>query len=325
MKGGRLFEWLTIGLLGAGLVALKLKEVRDEMVSVDDAARGAYHNAKLSTRAENEISFSARRTTNASATVVLCHGLGATSNSMALLADQLHETQGLDVVLYDRPGYRRSRVGSPYPFVLQEAVDDLSDLVDAEVRADVPLFLIGHSLGGYLASRFASANPHRVQKLWLIEPTHPREVVQDTAKRRGVLAITEMIRMNADLAKLGLSTLKGDEGSTTAATDNPYAAQISADLDTGRTWAAMRREWNAISSLLLDGHATTPEQNAGVDVNIITSDHTLSSSSQQRALFEEYVNGDGRIHIVRNSDHQSIILSGSGSEEIARIIGLQHA
>lgn len=325
MKKSRLFEWITIALLGTTLAALKIKEIRDEIVSVDNKRRRPYRHGNMLTSAENKIAFSSRHTAGAPATVVLCHGLGSSSNSMVLLADSLREGYGLNVLVYDRPGYRRSRVGTPYPFVLQESVDDLGDLIDAEVRAGTPLILAGHSLGGYIASRYASANPHRVQAAWLIEPTHPKEVATDPGKRRGVLAITEMIRINADLAKLGMSTLKGDDASVQAASENPYAIQISADLDTGRTWAAMRREWEAISSLLLDGQAEVPKQMTALDINVIASDSTLESSTRQRPLFEEYLNGDGRLHVLRDFDHQSIILSASGTREVARLIGQNYA
>ncbi len=63
---------------------------------------------------------------------------------------------------------------------------DLAGIVDAAVGAE-PLFLVGHSMGGTIATLFAGAMPARVAKLAVLEgvgpPDNPHDVAPDRMKR----------------------------------------------------------------------------------------------------------------------------------------------
>jgi pimeloyl-ACP methyl ester carboxylesterase len=96
--------------------------------------------------------------------VLLLHGLGTTSETWADTILALSKTQR--VVAPDLWGHggsggsRRLRHIEP----LVEAVDALCDALGLEATA-----VVGHSLGGLVAMRFALAHKHRVTKLALVD------------------------------------------------------------------------------------------------------------------------------------------------------------
>jgi pimeloyl-ACP methyl ester carboxylesterase len=98
-----------------------------------------------------------------------------------LLAEQFH------VVALDLPGHGRSDwrpAGTWYHYI-----DYVSDVVAAADVLGWPRFdLLGHSLGGAVASTLAAACPHRVRRLLLIEALGPASGEAEqalTALRRG--------------------------------------------------------------------------------------------------------------------------------------------
>lgn len=89
-------------------------------------------------------------------TVVIVHGLGEHIGRHEDLAARLN-AWGWRVAGADLRGHGRSggaRGGLPHADAL---LDDLSRLIDAvRERADAPLLLLGHSMGGLVASRFVA-------------------------------------------------------------------------------------------------------------------------------------------------------------------------
>ena len=109
----------------------------------------------------------------AGAPVVVCEaGLGSTGDHWAWFADAL---PGCRVVTYHRAGYGSSRPPARTTDLrdtdlLGRAQDDLADLVAQEADG-APVVLVGHSLGGHLAVRFAAEHPDLVRALVLLDPT----------------------------------------------------------------------------------------------------------------------------------------------------------
>jgi alpha-beta hydrolase superfamily lysophospholipase len=91
--------------------------------------------------------------------VLLVHGLGEHSGRYAHVAEALNAI-GLDVTAYDHRGHGRSggpRGRLPHADAL---VDDLRQVFDALATEDpawAPPFLLGHSMGGGIAARAATA------------------------------------------------------------------------------------------------------------------------------------------------------------------------
>jgi pimeloyl-ACP methyl ester carboxylesterase len=95
-------------------------------------------------------------------TVVLVHGLGSRVQHWFPLARILAERHRL--VFVELPGHGETPL--PTPFSLDRATQALDGAL-AEIQG--PVFLVGHSVGGLLATAEAIAHPERVRGLVLVE------------------------------------------------------------------------------------------------------------------------------------------------------------
>lgn len=98
--------------------------------------------------------------------VVLMHGLGAAANNFVPLMVAL-QPHVQSIVAVDMPGHGMSP-GTLRPVELEEIFDALRTAVDA--LCGMPFSLVGNSLGGAMAIRYASAFPQRVRSLALLSP-----------------------------------------------------------------------------------------------------------------------------------------------------------
>jgi len=95
------------------------------------------------------------------AVVLLSHGLGEHAGRYAALARDL-APRGVEVHALDHRGHGRSggiRGHTPRWEALVEDFDAFAHRVMEIAPADVPLFLLGHSLGGLIAIRWLEAPP----------------------------------------------------------------------------------------------------------------------------------------------------------------------
>ena len=99
-------------------------------------------------------------------TVVLVHGLGdkASQDWDGLAADLSKDYR---VVRFDLPGFGRSTKGN-LAYTPDSYTQFLHALVNREVRAR-PFFLVGHSMGGAIALRYAALHPQDVTALVLVD------------------------------------------------------------------------------------------------------------------------------------------------------------
>ncbi len=110
--------------------------------------------------------FYERSTRESTSTLVLIHGLGTSSSTW------VHLIPGLDprwnVFALDLPGFGFSKINSGSPFA---RMDELCQSVVTFIETKVPrpFFLLGHSLGGWLAARFAVEHPDNVKHLILVD------------------------------------------------------------------------------------------------------------------------------------------------------------
>lgn len=103
-------------------------------------------------------------------TVLLCHGLSATRNSV-VHGSRAIPRAGRRLVLWDARGHGTSDpapAGEGYGYERQ--AKDLAAIVDEATGEDQRLVVGGHSMGCHTAAAWALANPDRVSGLVLIGP-----------------------------------------------------------------------------------------------------------------------------------------------------------
>jgi pimeloyl-ACP methyl ester carboxylesterase len=113
---------------------------------------------------------------------VLLHGFMDAAGTWDIVAPSL-AALGMRVLAPDMRGFGdapRVPRGAYYHFA--DYVADLADLVDA--AAPEPLYLVGHSMGGTIATLFTGAFPDRVAKLALLEGLGPPDNPPDAAPDR---------------------------------------------------------------------------------------------------------------------------------------------
>jgi len=107
------------------------------------------------------------RQTGTGPDVVLLHGLGDSSIGWQFIEPNLIQA-GHRVTVWDALGAGRSDKPASGGYSIQAHVQRLEELLDALGVQQAAI--IGHSLGGSIALRFAERNPERVRALCLIDP-----------------------------------------------------------------------------------------------------------------------------------------------------------
>jgi alpha-beta hydrolase superfamily lysophospholipase len=105
------------------------------------------------------------------AVVVIAHGAGEHSGRYAHVAARLVD-EGYAVYALDHRGHGRSAGHRAVIDRMDNAVEDLDRLVTtaASEQPGVPIFLVGHSMGGTIALRYAIAHQDRLTGLILSAP-----------------------------------------------------------------------------------------------------------------------------------------------------------
>jgi alpha-beta hydrolase superfamily lysophospholipase len=123
-----------------------------------------------------------------SAAVVLAHGAGEHSARYGHVAARL-TGEGLALHALDHRGHGRSEGRRAYIDRTANAVSDLDQLVvrTRERHPDVPLFLLGHSMGGWLAIAYVLEHQERLDGLLLSAPLAALEAASAATRLVGKL------------------------------------------------------------------------------------------------------------------------------------------
>ncbi len=155
-------------------------------------------------------------------TLVLVHGLGSGAEHWLPMARELARDHR--VVLVELPGHGVSEM--PAALSLDELADGLDRALDAE--SSEPVTLVGHSIGGLVATAEALRAPQRVRALVLIETA-----------LRPQLAPSDRDGLLASLASDYLGTLHGaysSFGRDSAQGEALYASAARLDSAAMTTW-----------------------------------------------------------------------------------------
>ncbi len=107
-----------------------------------------------------QIYFNKELVDNSKAAVVIVHGLCEHQGRYDYFADALHAA-GYSTYRFDHRGHGKSEGEFPHLTSFQELIDDTKVVVDIalEENPDTPVFVYGHSMGGFTVALFGATYP----------------------------------------------------------------------------------------------------------------------------------------------------------------------
>ena len=99
---------------------------------------------------------------DARAAIVIVHGLCEHQGRYDYFAEKLHQA-GISTYRFDHRGHGRSEGERTYYSDFNEILDDTNVFVDLAIKEnpDIPVFLLGHSMGGYTVSLYGAKYPDK--------------------------------------------------------------------------------------------------------------------------------------------------------------------
>ena len=213
------------------------------------------------------------------ATVLVVHGLGEHAGRYDALALRLNEW-GFAVRSYDQYGHGES--GGPRGGLSQRRrlLDDLADLVESSRRRSpgTPLVLLGHSLGGLVASSFVAQRMLPVEALVL---SSPLLALRLTPVQKLLMSIVPKVAPNLTVSNGIDATLLSHDPEVVVA----YRADpLVHDRICGRLAAFMAEEPAAVRERAANWHVPTLLMYAGDDQVVDPEGSRLFAESAPPAL-----------------------------------------
>ena len=116
----------------------------------------------------------------AKTTALLIHGLGSSSCFYKTITPSLKST--VRYISPDTPGSGLSELGNSEQSISSIAKDVIGLLDELQVREKI--VVVGHSMGGIIASYLAAEHPDRVKGVVLIGPVNPVPAMADVFSKR---------------------------------------------------------------------------------------------------------------------------------------------
>lgn len=113
------------------------------------------------------LTYRATEAPASSQNIVFLHGLLGNAKSWTYQFQDSRLTSGYRMVAWDAPGFGESDL---LPADIDAYVTALAEFI--ATVADGPVHLVGHSMGGTLAQRYAARHPERISRL-VLSCTHP--------------------------------------------------------------------------------------------------------------------------------------------------------
>lgn len=131
---------------------------------------------------EKSLFYTTNSSFNPTKTLLLIHGLGSSSCFYAPITPLLTSSSSVRCIAFDAHGSGLSSNVSQEQSIETLAQDALKllDALDVQERVVV----VGHSLGGIVASTFAAKNPERVKGVVLLGPVNPSPALAEPFGKR---------------------------------------------------------------------------------------------------------------------------------------------
>ncbi|KAH7312926.1 3-oxoadipate enol-lactone hydrolase-like protein [Rhexocercosporidium sp. MPI-PUGE-AT-0058] len=246
-------------------------------------------------------STSASPTTNPHTTLFI-HGLGSSSCFYSTIIPYL--TSQTRCVALDTPGSGLSSLGTQEQ-TIQTIAEDALALLDA-LDVNEKVIVVGHSMGGIVASEIAARFKERVKGVILLGPVNPAEGLKEVFGKRVEIVKAEGLEPLANT----IPTLATGSKSTSL-----HHAFIRS-LILGTTPAGYISLCNAIAN------ATKPDY-ASIDVPLLIlagEDDKTAPLAGAEAIAREYgtKGGEKKVEVFRGVGHWHCVEAG---EEVGRLVG----
>ncbi len=106
------------------------------------------------------------QTSKKRARLIIVHGLGEHIARYDVISEDFTKC-GIEMVGFDQRGHGRNPGVKGYVKSFELFLDDLKEFVKKESEDEIPVFMLGHSLGGLIAARYAEEYPNTIKGLVL--------------------------------------------------------------------------------------------------------------------------------------------------------------
>ena len=128
-------------------------------------------------------------------TVVLIHGIASDSSTFNHALNYLENEKKINArfITYDLLGAGKSQKNDDLEYNYDEQLEALDYSLElAEIKT--PLILVGHSLGTFIVTRYASENPKKVNRLILVSPpVYTKEDLKNPAFMAGIKVFEDAV------------------------------------------------------------------------------------------------------------------------------------
>ncbi len=299
-------------ILASGLIASLGRSLR--------VRRAASDAQTLETASGNRLVYRWNAPRRESAPIlVLEHGMLATPEHFAWVTAGL--PQDIDVLTYWRAGYGPS-ANEARVYGVEEAADDLAELLSTLSADDSPIYVGGHSLGGLIARRAAEICRPSIRGVIYIDSSHPGQLQISEGQKRGADLLTQAFSGVPTSIRLGWGWLLSKPEWLSSLPSDLHRSVLDQYRD-ARLWSAGLKEWRSVKRYFAQrrNRDVTPLPMSAL---VISAENTLRADPAQNDLHGQLAasHAAGAVQmVVLHATHDSLMTDRFHAAEVGAAIG----
>lgn len=251
--------------------------------------------------------------------LVLEHGMISTPEHFAWVREGL--PTDVDVLTYWRAGYGPS-ANTSGSFGVEEAADDLNELLESLPNDGSDIYVGGHSLGGLIARRAAEMSQRAILGVIYIDSSHPGQLQISEGQRRGADQLTQAFNGVPTSIRLGWGWLLSKPEWLKSLPSHVQESVLDQYRDS-RLWSAGLKEWRSVKRYFAQGRNRGLRE-IPMPALVISAQHTLRADPAQndlhRQLAESHVAGAVQL-TIRHATHDSLMTDRQHAADVGVAIG----